>query len=292
MKNFFPFLKFHESPGSGSLPAGKAEACHIRRMCRSGGRKILSALLSAVMAANICMPMHALAYDEYKVEKKGLVRGDLATWTQHEDSFPQNKELSINGSSPLSSMGCSYYATFFMLCKMGLKDPLKDTAWQFAKECKDKGLSREGTGYFDPRSISKLTGGRAKFVEAGNGDNYYDGQAAVHDCGTEKDVLKLLKKLMYQKDYFLVACVVGNVTNCEDLPYYSEGHYIFIDSIKGDDFVIGDSAFPGTRWSENWGAHDASIVKVYAYKLFDGKGRQVSPSECQSIYVERMKDED
>ena len=110
----------------------------------------------------------AFAYNAGKISRHGLIRGDLSTWTQRGDSFPQNKLLSVNGDSPISSMGCSYYATFFMLCRMGIKNPLTDTAWQFAMECRRKKLSREGTGYFDPRSISKLTGGRVQFVEEGN----------------------------------------------------------------------------------------------------------------------------
>lgn len=246
---------------------------------------------SAFSGSAALLPETAWAYDEYKVEKYGLVRGDLSTWTQRRSSFPENRTMSVTGDTPLSAMGCSYYATFFMLCRMGIKDPLKDTAWEFAMECKRKKLSRDGTGYFDPRSISKLTGGRVKFVESGNCESYYDGQAGVARCENHADMLKLIRRLT-KKGYYLVACAVGHVTNYQGEEYYSEGHYIFIDSILDDDFMIGDSAFPGTRWSDNWGAHGASIVKIYAYKLLDDDGDLVKPSERQSMYVERLEDED
>ena len=124
-------------------------------MLRGLGSKFLRAvaLSGALMLAGTGT---ACAYDAAKTSENGMVRGDLATWTQRRESFEENSELSVNGSSPLSMMGCSYYATFFMLCKMGLKNPLTDTAWEFAMECASKGLAQEGTGYFDPRSISAL----------------------------------------------------------------------------------------------------------------------------------------
>lgn len=236
----------------------------------------------------------AFAYDAGKISRHGLIRGDLSTWTQRGDSFPQNKLLSVNGDSPISSMGCSYYATFFMLCRMGIKNPLTDTAWQFAMECRRKKLSREGTGYFDPRSISKLTGGRVQFVEEGNDPaNYYEGQTAVLQCANQDEVTRLMRQMIEKKGWFLIACVVGDVTNYQNEEYYSEGHYIFIDSfLKDGDFLIGDSAFPGTRWSDNWGAHGARIVKLYAYRLLDENGKQIRPSERQSMYIVRSQDED
>ena len=221
----------------------------------------------------------AFAYDAGKISRHGLIRGDLS---------------SVNGDSPISSMGCSYYATFFMLCRMGIKNPLTDTAWQFAMECRRKKLSREGTGYFDPRSISKLTGGRVQFVEEGNDPaNYYEGQTAVLQCANQDEVTRLMRQMIEKKGWFLIACVVGDVTNYQNEEYYSEGHYIFIDSfLKDGDFLIGDSAFPGTRWSDNWGAHGARIVKLYAYRLLDENGKQIRPSERQSMYIVRSQDED
>lgn len=177
----------------------------------------------------------AFAYDAEKIEKSGLIRGDLSTWTQRGTSFSQNKTVSVNGWSALSSMGCSYYATFFMLCRMGIKNPLKDTAWQLAEECRKKKLAREGTGYFDPRTISKVTGGRVRFVEKGNAENYYDGLKAVSKCENQEELFSLMRNLMYRKGYFLVACCVGNVTNYQGMDYYSEGHYIFIDAVLQDE---------------------------------------------------------
>ena len=253
-------------------------------------KKYRSTWAAALLLAG-AMSLSAFAYDADKVDKYGLVRSDLATWTQRKDSFPENGEVSINGSSPLSTMGCSYYATFFMLCRMGIKDPLTDTAWEFALECKRKKLSRDGTGYFDPRSISRLTGGRVRFVEEGNYENYYDGQSGAGKCESQEDMYKFLRRLT-EKGYFLIACAVGNVTNYQDEEYYSEGHYVYIDSVGEDDMVIGDSAFPGTRWSDNWGAGDGHIVKVYAYKLLDESGKMIKPSERQSMYVKRSEDED
>ena len=225
----------------------------------------------------------AFAYNAGKISRHGLIRGDLSTWTQRGDSFPQNKLLSVNGDSPISSMGCSYYATFFMLCRMGIKNPLTDTAWQFAMECRRK-----------PRSISKLTGGRVQFVEEGNDPaNYYEGQTAVLQCANQDEVTRLMRQMIEKKGWFLIACVVGDVTNYQNEEYYSEGHYIFIDSfLKDGDFLIGDSAFPGTRWSDNWGAHGARIVKLYAYRLLDENGKQIRPSERQSMYIVRSQDED
>ncbi len=229
----------------------------------------------------------AMAYDAEKTAQVGMVRGDLATWTQRGESFEENRQISVNGSSPLSRMGCSYYATFFMLCKMGLRSQLTDTAWEFAQECAHMGLSREGTGYFDPRSIDEMTDGRAQFVEEGNYDNYYDGQRAVSRCSDTANVITLLRNYTQKKGYFCVVCCLGNVTNYQGIEYNSAGHYIFIDKVLDDDLVIGDPAFPGTKWSDNWGAHGASIVKIYCYKLLDEDGEQVYPDEMQSMYVVR-----
>lgn len=234
----------------------------------------------------------AMAYDAEKTAEIGMVRGDLSTWTQRGESFEENREISVNGSSPLSRMGCSYYATFFMLCKMGLKSQLTHTAWEFAMECSHAGLAREGTGYFDPRSIDELTNGRAVFVEEGNYDNYYDGQAAVSQCSSTSDVIKLLRNYTQKKGYFCVVCCLGTVTNYQGAEYNSAGHYIFVDQVLDNDLVIGDPAFPGTRWSENWGAHGASIVKIYCYKLLDDNGDQIYPNELQSMYIVRSFEDD
>lgn len=255
-------------------------------------KKLIPAgLLLVLLMAAAAGGNHVHAYNAYKTEAYGLIRGDLSTWTQRGSSFSENKEISVNGYSALSSMGCSYYATFFMLCKMGLKNPLTDTAWELALECAQRGICREGTGYFDPRSIAKLTGGRAVFVEEGNYSNYYNGQKAVGKCQNHEDVTALLRRLMEKKGYFCVACVVGTVTNFQGLEYNSAGHYIFIDSLLEDDWIIGDPAFPGTKWSDNWGRHTADVVKIYAYKLLDENGEQVWPSQRQSMYVVRSFDE-
>jgi hypothetical protein len=261
------------------------------QICRRGkGLKragsVLAALLALVLSAQTVS-----AYNAGKAEKYGLIRGDLSTWTQRGSSFSENRQVSVNGYSALSSMGCSYYATFFMLCRMGLRNPLTDTAWELALECREKGLCRDGTGYFDPRSIAKVTDGRAVFVEEGNYGNYYSGQRGIERCENHEDVTKLLRRLMEEKGYFCVACVVGTVTNYQGLEYNSAGHYIFIDSLLSDDWLIGDPAFPGTRWSDNWGQHGGEVVKIYAYQLLDENGDQVWPSERQSMYVVRSFDE-
>ena len=251
------------------------------RVSKFLGAAALSGALLSACAGTAC------AYDADKTSEVGMIRGDLATWTQRGESFEENRELSVNGSSPLSRMGCSYYATFFMLCKMGLRSQLTDTAWEFALECSQKGLAKEGTGYFDPRSINVLTDGRAEFVEEGNYENYYDGQAAVSECASTQDVIDLLRYYTEKKGYFCVVCCLGMVTNYQGLEYNSAGHYIFVDQVLDDDLVIGDPAFPGTKWSENWGAHGAQIVKIYCYRLRDIKGLQVDPSRLQSMYIVR-----
>lgn len=256
------------------------------RVSKVLGAAALSGALLLTPAGNAC------AYDAAKTAQVGMVRGDLATWTQRGESFEENRELSINGSSPLSRMGCSYYATFFMLCKMGLKSQLTDTAWEFALECSQKGLAKEGTGYFDPRSISQLTGGRAEYVEEGNYDNYYDGQAAVYNCASTKDVIDLLRNYTQKKGYFCVVCCLGMVTNYQGLEYNSAGHYLFVDHVLDNDLVIGDLAFPGTKWSDNWGAHGAQIVKIYCYRLLDEKGKQIYPDQMQSMYIVRSFEDD
>ena len=73
------------------------------------GAVALSGALLTTSAGSVC------AYDAEKTAQVGMVRGDLATWTQRGESFEENRELSINGSSPLARMGGSYCATFFML---------------------------------------------------------------------------------------------------------------------------------------------------------------------------------
>jgi len=249
----------------------------------------LSALLAVGLSLSVTLP--ACAYDAEKTAEYGLIRGDLSTWTQRGESFEENREISVNGYSALSSMGCSYYATFFMLCRMGVKNPLTDTAWELALECRQKNLCKSGTGYFDPRSISELTDGRVEFVEEGNFSNYYDGQAAVARCETHEDMTALLKELTEEKGYFCVACVIGTATSFRGYEYYSAGHYIFIDAVGDGDWSIGDPAFPGTRWSDNWGAHDACVVKIYAYRLLDENGNQIPPSRRQSMYILRSFDE-
>lgn len=249
----------------------------------------LTALTALCLLLSAALRQSAFAYDAAKLADEGLIPGDLSTWTQHEDSFPENDEISVNGRSPLSEMGCSYYSTFFMLCKMGIMDPLEDTAWEFARDCCDLGLCRRETGYFDPRSISRMTDGRAAFVEEGNYGSYYEGQSAIASCSSMKDVRDLLRTLTQEKGYFCVACCVGTVTDRYGNEYYSNGHYIFIDEVLDDDMIIGDSAFDGCRWSDNWGAHNDRIVKIYCYEAWDGEGNRILPSDCDSMYKVHKK---
>ena len=89
-----------------------------------------------------------------------------------------------------------------------------------------------------------------------------------------------------------MVCCVGEVTTRTGDEYWSEGHYIFIDKVLEDDMIIGDPGYPGTRWSENWGAHGSSIVKIYCYKRVDGEGKQIYPEQMQSMYINRSPDDD
>lgn len=257
-------------------------------------RYLIRSITAAMLAALLLLSgaSRAMAFDLEKLSSEGLIRGDLSTWAQNPESFPENSEVSVNGWAPLSSMGCSYYATFFMLVKMGLKDRLRDTAWEFALECSERGLNRSGTGYFDPRSIDELTEGRVLYREKGNYENYYDGQAAIGECENTGEVIDLLRTLTEDKGYFCVVCCVGEVTTRTGDEYWSEGHYIFIDKVLEDDMIIGDPGYPGTRWSENWGAHGSSIVKIYCYKRVDGEGKQIYPEQMQSMYINRSPDDD
>ena len=245
-------------------------------------KMIPAALLCVSLSAGSALCAHA--YDADKLKSAGMLREDLSTWTQRDDSFPENAMISVNGRSCLDSMGCSYYATFFMMCKAGAFDPLEYTAWEFAKDCYDKGLSRSQTGYFEPRSADEMTNGRVRFVEDGNFGDYYSGQSGIAACGNTQDVIDLLRDLTKKKGYFCVACCVGGVTNSRGEEYYSQGHYIFIDDVLRNDLIIGDSAFDGRKWSDNWGRHNAQIVKIYCYEAFDAQGRKIRPSDCESMY--------
>ena len=82
------------------------------------------------------------------------------------------------------------------------------------------------------------------------------------------------------------------VTNYQGLEYNSAGHYLFVDHVLDNDLVIGDPAFPGTKWSDNWGAHGAQIVKIYCYRLLDEKGKQIYPDQMQSMYIVRSFEDD
>lgn len=225
----------------------------------------------------------AEAYDSEKLDRYGLIRGDLSTWTQRGDTFPENREITVNGSEPLGAIGCSYYASFFMLCRMGIFDPLKNTAWELARDI-DRDKTWHEPHYFEPRLVEKLSGGRAKYVEKGTfPENYYHGQEAISECDTFEKAYRLIRNLTEKKGYFVVILVCGTATNYRGEEYYTEGHYVFADGTDDGDLQIYDPAFPGTAWSDNFGPHGGSVIRVLAYELFDANGRQVPFSATRTL---------
>lgn len=243
-----------------------------------------SVLAAALALAALAPAQRAEAYDRDKLDRYGLIRGDLSTWTQRGDTFPENREITVNGSQPLGAIGCSYYASFFMLCRMGIMDPLQNTAWELARD-----IDRDGTWhephYFEPRLVETLSAGRAKYVEKGTfPENYYHGQEAISDCDTFEKAYRLIRRLTLKKGYFVVILVCGTATNYRGEEYYTEGHYVFVDGTENGDLQIYDPAFPGTAWSDNFGPHGGSVIRVLAYELFDANGRQVPFSATRSLH--------
>jgi hypothetical protein len=105
-----------------------------------------------------------------------------------------------------------------------------------------------------------------------------------------KDICKGLKKNQYPAAMFVAGGLMMTLmTRCTYRFYHRPEE---LRRLNNSTLVIGDPAFPGTKWSDNWGAHGGQIVKIYCYRLLDENGKQIYPSQMQSMYIVRSFEDD
>lgn len=183
------------------------------------------------------------AYDK----SKPFNAHDISTWHQGEGAFPENLTMTLGTSrDTIKQGGCGYYAIASMLVKCGYLNPKTQSPIDVVRKANEGHNTGQTDWHFDPNNIS-IFSSNLSFVE-----EVQMGSMSV------KEGLAFLKK-KYLEGYFLQVDLMSN-------PGSSVGHYIFVDGFKGEDMIITDSGYPGTKWSDYYGKADVTWKYVYIYK--------------------------
>lgn len=188
---------------------------------------------------------------------------DVYRWWQ--GSIPNDNSLIIPGSSSSNAItsACSYFAVAYMLVKMDLLRPeWGETPITVVNKAREIGAYASSWGLFDYSRLPEM------YPEITVKDIYYN------TSGLSLSDVKWLIYDRMSRDEFVIACIAGSDTN---------GHYVFIDGFdEYGDLIIGDSARPGYRWTDVYGApgHKNSIVHIETFTC-----ENKTPFLCSSIYT-------
>lgn len=210
----------------------------------------------------ILFPIRVNAYD------KSLTPGGDATnilaW--HQSQFPGNPSVpaeawnyEVKPGRQIGVMGCSYFATSYMIVKTGEESPKEGfTPMTLIKNIQSKGLFRED--FVDFRQIDKLY------------PNIKCEEHKISCQGTTIEQQLVWVKEKFNEGYFIILCILGGK--------HTAGHYIFVDGFTEDgDMIICDSAEEKDRWSDTYAKDNMIVADI---TLFSHKTRKAN--EVPSVY--------
>ena len=219
--------------------------------------------MTLILAAPIPVFANKHDYSEIGAGYQQAYAYDVYRWWQ--GSIPNDNSRIIPGSSSSEAItsACSYFAVAYMLVKMDLLRPeWGETPITVVNKAREIGAYAASWGLLDFTRLTEM------YPQITVKDVYYN---------TSGKSLADVKVLIYDRmsrGEFVIACVAGSDT---------KGHYIFIDGFDEDgDLVIGDSARPGYRWTDVYGApgHNNSIVHIETFTC-----ENKVPFLCSSIYT-------
>ena len=227
---------------------------------------VLCLICSAL--SGMAMPAFANKHDVSEINDgyKKEYAYDVYRWWQGEIPFDRSNIIPNSSSSESLYSACSYFATSYMLVKMGLLKPYKkETPITFIDKAREIEAYASSWGLFDFERLSEI------YPEIEVVDTFYNTQKMTYE------EVKNEIKVRMGKGEFVIACVAGSDTN---------GHYIFVDGFNEDDeMVIGDSTRAGTKWTDTYGAegHNNKIVHIETFKC-----KKKRPFHCPSIYDDKL----
>ena len=227
--------------------------------------KVLSIALTIAIFISSPAPVYANKHD-YSEIGSGYQQAyayDVYRWWQ--GSIPNDNSLIIPGGSDSDAItsACSYFSAAYMLVKMDLLRPeWGETPITVINKARAIGAYATSWGLLDWTRLPDM------YPEISVEDVYYN------TSGMSLSEVKSLIWNRMNRGEFVIACIAGSDTN---------GHYIFIDGFDEEgDLIIGDSARPGYRWTDVYGApgHSNSIVHIETFTC-----ENKLPFLCSSIYT-------
>lgn len=198
------------------------------------------------------------AYDK----SKPFNAHDISTWNQN-GGFPENTTMRLGkSSSTISEAGCGYYSIASMLVKCGYLDPKTQSPIDVIKKANEGDNTDASWGHFDSNKIGIFSENLSCV-----------GSYVEMDNMTIKEGLAFLKK-KYLEGYFLQVDLTSDLAS-------TGGHYIFVDGFEGDDMIITDSAYSGTKWSDLYGKPNANTRWKYV-NIYKDKTKKCN--ELASVY--------
>lgn len=202
------------------------------------------------------------AYDK----NKAFSATDVSTWNQGDTGFPDTDGVSLNNKITLGTSGktihragCGYYALSYMLVKTGSLNPSSQSPIDIVKKANSGNNTDSGGWHFNFSNVGIFDS------DLECTDKYVD------ISGMSLGEQKAYVKGKYYDGYFVIICLGSSQTS---------GHYVFVDGYQGDDIVIGDSGFEGTKWSDNYANTGGYMKYLMLFKSKSGK----KPESLPSIY--------
>lgn len=237
-----------------------------------GFKKIFRNLIIGVMIATTLLPScYVYGYDSSKEFKQE----DVSTWNQGSNTFIDPSDgvswndkiyLGTSTTTTIHQAGCGYYSCSYMMVKNGFMNPKEKTPIDFVRWANSGDNTELADWHFN---FSKITDYDPDL-------ECIQKQASLPSNNISENITYIKGKMM-QEDFYVIVCLHCNCMSSQ--------HYIFIDGFDGDDMVIGDSGFAGTKWSDHYGK--CSNVYMSGLWLFKSKSGK-KPSQQPSIYSDQV----
>lgn len=223
-------------------------------------------LIVSSIVSNTSMKVHAKLDEAVQEALKDDDYSDVSCWWQGRCPNDNGRRLHGGTGSTIGAAACSYFATSYMLVKMGEMNPHKETPHNLVDKADEKQLWRNSWGMFDFHYINEIYPN----VEMVNWK--------IPLSGNLEEQLATIRGLMEEDGLFVVVCIVTD--------YSASGHYIFIDGFDDDgNVIVGDSSYEGITWEDCYVNNvERGNVNCWISDITTFRHSKLKPSDCPSIY--------
>lgn len=211
--------------------------------------RLLKRLLLMVLVASVFL--NTVSVSAFVGDKSTHDEKDIKTWCQAWFSVSNSRRLAKGTGSTVAAAACSYFSITYMLAKMGVIDPTKESPIDIIDRIEKYNGWDTDWGHADFSKLNKLD----KDIKC---ENY---MMSLSQYSTKE--AKAILKGLYKKGKYLCVCVGAGG------PVATTGHYIFIDGFnKKGEMLIGDSGRGGKTWEYYYGKYGGyfKYVNVISHK--------------------------